>query len=555
MSIAILPSLLALFLGIFWLFKRRRSSTLHDIPGPKSKSWLYGRPFASHRYRDVGPDTLAGNILELLLTKEYGEREFEWLKAYGPVYTFKACFGESTFHYFNRKRHSYTPRLLIQETRLMVSDPTAAQYILNAPVFVHGPMEHKTVNLAFGFGNVIVAKGDRHRYLRTIMNPRFSAKSVRETRPILRETSHKLVERWESLGFPGQTVDISRTLHDAALDALGAAILENPFDGLEGKSALSKIQRSLLDSIWDDTELGRLADAILAYVPEFLFRLATKLPLAVMRSMREYHRITDELAHHLLAQNHLHKDSNAFINPFIRGALADAQTGIPDEEIPIHLRSILVAADDTTGSTLGWVLYQLARMPEYQDALRQEIQLATAEGRGEPEYDKMPLLNAVINEVLRLYSALPLTERVATADCILPLSQPVTTTSGHKISEIAIKQGQSLFVSIASYHRLTSIWGADAAEFRPSRWLAGEPCKGTALGPYASLLSFLAGPGVCLGWRFALLELQVFATELVRNFVLSLPEDDSVRARFSLTLVPKTADGAQVLPIHVEHVA
>ncbi|KAJ7104914.1 hypothetical protein C8R44DRAFT_886936 [Mycena epipterygia] len=82
-----------------------------------------------------------------------------------------------------------------------------------------------------------------------------------------------------------------------------------------------------------------------------------------------------------------------------------------------------------------------------------------------------------------------------------------------------------------------------------------EPCKGRALGPHASLLSFFGGPTVCLGWQFAILQLQVLATEVVRKFVLTVPGNDSVRPCLALTLESKTADGVQHLPLHVENVA
>ncbi|KAJ6454980.1 hypothetical protein C8R45DRAFT_767233, partial [Mycena sanguinolenta] len=83
-------------------------------------------------------------------------------------------------------------------------------------------------------------------------------------------------------------------------------------------------------------------------------------------------------------------------------------------------------------------------------------------------------------EVLRLYPAFPLSERVATEDCILPLSQPMETTTGVEISELPIKKGQCVYVAIASYKRLTSVWGPDAHELRPSRWLEKSPFSGPA---------------------------------------------------------------------------
>lgn len=58
-----------------------------------------------------------------------------------------------------------------------------------------------------------------------------------------------------------------------------------------------------------------------------------------------------------------------------------------------------------------------------------------------------------------------------------------------------------------------------------------------------------------LSFSCSLLELQVFVTEIVSKFALTLPADDSAKPCYGLTLVPKTADGVQQIPIHVEHVA
>ncbi|KAJ7443616.1 cytochrome P450 [Mycena galericulata] len=176
-----------------------------------------------------------------------------------------------------------------------------------------------------------------------------------------------------------------------------------------------------------------------------------------------------------------------------------ATSGVPDQEFSAQVRSILLAGQDTAGVTMGWIFYNLARMPNFQHALREEIRLSKLEDH--PDYDNIPLLNAIINEVLRTYCAFPLAQRMTTEDCSLPLSQPITMASGTQISEIPIKKGQCLYVAISAYHRLPSMWGPDAHEFRPSRWLEQEPCKGPALGPHASLLTFYGGPGVCLGWR------------------------------------------------------
>lgn len=92
---------------------------------------------------------------------------------------------------------------------------------------------------------------------------------------------------------------------------------------------------------------------------------------------------------------------------------------------------------------------------------------------------------------------------MATEDCVLPLSTEIKTSSGTHIRELLIRQGQIIFLALAAYqrylhltcyfilnslsHRQESLWGSDAHEFKPSRWLEGDPCTGPALGPYAKL--------------------------------------------------------------------
>ncbi|KAF7303889.1 Cytochrome P450 [Mycena indigotica] len=498
-----------------YVARRRLGRRLVDtIPGPKPTSWIYG------------------SLVDLFITDEYGQNEFKWQDEYGPVYTLRGCFGE---------------------TRLMISDPTTIKYVLNSPAFVSGATQQKAANALFGYGSVFMAQGNMHKYLRGLMNPWFSARNVRSTLPVMREIAAKLVEHWEHSGFPGKTVDVTRSMGDAAIDIVGDAIFEHPFNGLSGQGNLSKIQRGLVNSMSSASRSALLMDFCLKYIPDFIFRLAVILPLPATQMLRDYHRTTNDLGRTIVSQKREtigHKKDDAFVSGLLRMA-DDPSSGVPDDEIAVHLRTILFAGEDTTGSTLGWLLYKLAEMPDFQKALREEI----SQAGGDVDYDNMPLLNAIINEVLRVFPALPMAERVAAEDCVLPLSQPIISTTGQEITHIPIQKGQYVYIAIGSYHRLSSIWGEDANEFKPSRWLQPEqPCKGTALGPYASLLTFLAGHGVCLGWRFAVQEIQVLIVEIVRNFVLSLPPDDTVRAQcFGLTLVPKTADGIQHIPLHVTH--
>ncbi|KAJ7673920.1 cytochrome P450, partial [Mycena polygramma] len=168
--------------------------------------------------------------------------------------------------------------------------------------------------------------------------------------------------------------------------------------------------------------------------------------------------------------------------------------------------------------------------------------------------ESMPLLNAFIKETLRLYPPGAIQERIAVQDTVIPLTEGIKDSAGQAMHHISVQKGQVVLVAIASYQRLQSYWGEDAHQFRPSRWLDGTIVPGQAVGPYANLLSFLGGPRVCLGWRFAVLEMQVFFSELVGAFSFALPEDAGLRTRFANMLILITARGEKAAPLHITRI-
>ncbi|KAF8160387.1 cytochrome P450 [Mycena galopus ATCC 62051] len=166
----------------------------------------------------------------------------------------------------------------------------------------------------------------------------------------------------------------------------------------------------------------------------------------------------------------------------------------------------------------------------------------------------MPLLNALIKEILRLYPAVPLSDRVATEDMIIPLKEAIVTSTRDHISQIQVKKGQAVTLAIASYQRLSARWGNDADEFNPYRWLEGRTYQTDAVSPYANLLAFNGGPRIGLGWKFALLEMQVIICELVGKFSFVEPENEVIRPKFLTNLLPIASSGDKALPLRITRV-
>lgn len=115
---------------------------------------------------------------------------------------------------------------------------------------------------------------------------------------------------------------------------------------------------------------------------------------------------------------------------------------------------------ETTASTTSWLLWELARHPDYQSKMREEIKAVRARvtARGDTDFsvsdlDSMTYCLAAMKEVLRLHPIAYLTERQAGRDDVLPLAYPLTTTSGETITEIPIPKGTACRISIWTYNR------------------------------------------------------------------------------------------------------
>ncbi|KAK7013425.1 cytochrome P450 [Favolaschia claudopus] len=207
-------------------------------------------------------------------------------------------------------------------------------------------------------------------------------------------------------------------------------------------------------------------------------------------------------------------------------------------------------------NSLAFGMLELAQRPELEARLREEIYTTLSTAGSSDQYDNMPLLNAFIKETLRMYPAAALSEHVALEDSVIPLATPITTRSGKTIDAIPVGKGQVVMLGVAAYQRLDSRWGAKSEEFDPERWLDGRVRQGEAIEPYANLLSLFAGPYTCLGWRFAILEMQTIVCDLIGKFAFSTSEneDGPFRLRLATTLLPLNGKGEKGAKLCVKRV-
>ncbi|KAF5125712.1 Cytochrome P450 monooxygenase FUM15 [Metarhizium anisopliae] len=211
-----------------------------------------------------------------------------------------------------------------------------------------------------------------------------------------------------------------------------------------------------------------------------------------------------------------------------------------DENLVDQLMTFLAAGHDTTASALTWATYVLSCYPDVQTRLRDEVRerlprLDADADITSVDIDKMPYLNAVCNEVLRFFSPVPRTSREAVED---------TTVQGYPIPK-----GSVVLLSPWATNVDQNLWGSDALEFKPERWLASDAMdtksasSGGASSVYA-FLTFLHGPRSCIGASFAKSEFACLLAAWVGRFEFDLVNDEmrdkeKLVVRYGVTARPK----------------
>ncbi|KAJ7066916.1 cytochrome P450 [Mycena amicta] len=227
---------------------------------------------------------------------------------------------------------------------------------------------------------------------------------------------------------------------------------------------------------------------------------------------------------------------NAYLDPILRravarrkeekarGVVSDTEKGNLLDELldstddPKVLRdetlNILLAGRDTMMYTMTMVLYFLAIYPNVLTRLRAEV-LQHVGPTARPTYDHiraMKYMRAVINEALRLYSPVPNNQRQSTRATTWPSPDPAKDAR-----PIYVPAGTRCMYSVLLLHRLPELWGPDAEEFDPDRFLDERMQKYVVPNPWI-FLPFNGGPRICLGQLFAYNQMSFLLTRLLQVY-------------------------------------
>lgn len=433
-------------------------------------------------------------------------------------------------------------KVLGRDVAVVLTTPEAVEYVLKTRFedFGKGPVMTATMHDLMGDG-IFAVDGARWAHQRKTATRLFSLRSLRGgMEQGVREHTAVLCDRLETLARSGETVNVKRTLDLFTMDVfakIGFGVDIDSQRAAENPPFLDAFERASRHL------LTRLQG------PMWLWQIKKWLNVGSEKAMAEDLKTLNALAYEIIsrsmerrqqachAQVNLstsegtaksadgapgNSDSRDLISLFLEKESFDDASGEQSRTDATLIRDMTVnfvaAGRDTTSQSMTWLLLMLNRHPRVLKKIREEIAaklpgLANGAIRvpGMEDVAELTYLEAAIRESLRLNPVVAANSRTALCDTTLH-------------DGTFIKKGTRVAIPIYAFGRLKTIWGDSALEYKPERWL--DPATGGLVqeSPF-KFLAFLGGPRICIGMKFAFLEMKIAMATVLSKFEVKTVKD------------------------------
>ncbi|KAL6008026.1 hypothetical protein ACLOJK_033532 [Asimina triloba] len=393
-----------------------------------------------------------------------------------------------------------------------------------------GTKHYEVLSDLLGDG-IFAVDGEKWRHQRRIASYDFSTKVLRDfSSHVFRSNAVKLAHAISDAATSKQIVDIQGLFMKSTLDSIFKVGFGAELDSLRGSSE----EANQFAEAFDDSS----ALIFWRYVDPF-WKLKRYFNIGSESALKKKRKVIDEFVYKLIhsKEEEMSGQQDSVKKGDILSRYLVLRHDDPEWITNTYLRDIILnfimAGRDTTALTLSWFCYMLCKHPVLQKKLAEEVKEATnaavslsieefAATITEEALNKMHYLHAALTETLRLYPAVPVDGKLCQSDDTLP-------------DGFDVREGDLVAYVPYAMGRMKFLWGEDAEDFRPERWINADgifqpesPFKFTA---------FQAGPRVCLGKEFAYRQMKIFAAVLLNFFKFKLADEKQpVKYRTMLTL-------------------
>jgi cytochrome P450 len=326
---------------------------------------------------------------------------------------------------------------------------------------------------------LVSSQGDLHRRQRRMVAPAFMSKRIGAYALTMASHADASVQRLRRV----DTIDLSEEMMRLTFEIVGKTLFNADVGG-------------------DAKVVG---DALTSAMRTFTSQISSIVPLppavpspANLRAKRSVRRL-DDVVYRLIRERRASGDDPGDFLSMLLAARDDNDAGMSDKQVRDEAMTILLAGHETVSTALSWTFYLLAKHPDVRARLEGEVDRAL-EGRP-PSLALLPRLSyamQVFKEAMRLYPPVYMVLRRATRDVA--------------IGGFELRKNDVVVVDVIGMHRRPDYF-REPLRFDPDRF-APEAEKAI---PKHAYVPFGAGPRVCIGNQFALMEGQIILAHLVQH--------------------------------------
>ncbi|XP_067237361.1 cytochrome P450 2K1-like [Chanodichthys erythropterus] len=370
---------------------------------------------------------------------------------------------------------------------------------------------------------ILFSNGENWKEMR-----RFALSNLRDFGMGKRGSEDKIIEEIQYLKeefdkFEGKAFDTTEPVNYAVSNIISSIVYGSRFEYTDPRFT------EMVDRANENVRVGGSAIMMLNNIFPWLGPLLNSRRIIlrnVLKSRAEMTRLINGLLETLNPQ-----DRRGFVDSFLIRKQSDEKSCKKDsyfhqENLFMTVANLFVAGTDTTGTTLRWGLMLMAKYPQIQDRVQEEIDRVIG-GRQPVVEDrkKLPYTDAVIHETQRLAN-------------IVPMNLPHKTSCDVHFNGYFIKKGTPVIPLLTSVLKDPSEWEKPNS-FYPEHFLdeKGQFVKRDAFMPFS------AGRRVCLGESLARMELFLFFTSLLQSYRFTTPpgvsgDDLDLKGTVGITLNP-----------------
>ncbi|WP_397301791.1 cytochrome P450 [Nonlabens ulvanivorans] len=409
--------------------------------------------------------------------------------------------------YGNTFKISPKPGLMIHFT----CDEKITQHILqkNQKNYHKSSLQTDDLGKYIGHG-LLTENGEKWRANRKLIQPAFYKKSINNFMDTMDVVINEELDRIKL----GEITDVYAIFNDLAFKVVARSL----FDFADIENLEQKISR--LQEITEQAQKMLIKELRIPWMKWYFDREWLSGTNSVPHALSLVDEARDLLRTIITNRRQSDKEPGDLLDMLLHSTYEDG-SHMDDDQLVDEILVLFIAGHETTANALSFAAQLLAHHPDTIEKAREDVSKANLDETLMSQLMDMPYLKQCVEETLRLYPPAYVTDRVA--------------LEADECEDIVIEKESIWLVSFYEMHRRKDLW-ENPESFDPSRF---EAQKAKAYRDF--YFPFGAGPRMCVGNNFAMMEMMLVIRRMVERFEITTVQDH-IDYHPLITLKPKNAN-------------